>query len=370
MALNDSILLLTDEMEPGGVARHVADIANGLVERGIVPVVAASDGPFRSRLRAEVEFIDLPLFSGLDRRKRLLGFLGSYRMLARVIRQKNIRLVHSHKRYTDILGRMLARRRSLPHVSTCHNTFATLKQFSVFGDVTIACSKSAEQMLITDFRIRPEKLVQIYSGIHPFREFTGDEKKRVRQELHIAEGKKIVASVGQLIASKDRSALICAIGNLQKRRRLDNIIFTILGDGEQKETLNQLVKQEGVRESVIFLPGTYSVEALFNVADFMVLSSKQEGLPYVLLEAASLGKPHIATDVGGVSEFVSHEETGLLVPHGSPGQLADAIARLLNNGAEAIDLGRKAKEKFDHQFTFDRFIGRMVQFYEQYLQGR
>ena len=68
-----------------------------------------------------------------------------------------------------------------------------------------------------------------------------------------------------------------------------------------------------------------NAEALFNIADFMVLSSRREGLPYVLLEAASIGKPHIATDVGGVAEFITDGESGVIVPPGDPEKLADAI---------------------------------------------
>ena len=109
--------------------------------------------------------------------------------------------------------------------------------------------------------------------------------------------------------------------------------------------LEELVRNEAIQNNVMFLQGTYNVEALFNVADFMVLSSKQEGLPYVLMEAASIGKPHIATDVGGVSEFIIHGETGMLVPPSDPEKLADAIKDLLNNPETVERLGKKATRK-------------------------
>ena len=87
MCLSASILLLTDEMHPGGVARHVVDIANGLIEKGITPIVAANDGPFRHRLHKDITFVNLPLYSPRSGRKRVLGFIESYKILLPIIRE-------------------------------------------------------------------------------------------------------------------------------------------------------------------------------------------------------------------------------------------------------------------------------------------
>jgi|GEM_PF-1141196 len=365
-----NILLLTDEMGPGGVARHVVDLANGLVDKGIMPIVAANDGPFRGRLRKDIQFVNLPLYLPKSGRKRLLGFVDSYRILLSIIRREQVDLIHSHKRYTDVLGRVLARRMSLPHVSTCHNAFSSLKRFSVFGDMTIACSRAAEEMLIRDFGKAPGTVAQIYSGILPFRKFGKDERLRVLIDLKIPQGRQIVASAGQLIESKDRATLLRAVGILKRRGFVENVMFVVLGDGKQKTMLEELASKEGVQNHLMFLAGTFDVEALFNVADFMVLSSKREGLPYVLIEAASIGKPHIATDVGGVSEFVIPGETGILVPPNNPQKLGDAIQDLLQDPAKVEKLGNYAKEKFLQTFTYDRFIKQTMDVYKSHCANR
>ena len=367
--MNKSILLLTDEMNPGGVARHVVDLANGLVERGFQPIVAATDGPFRARLDEQIAFVNLPILARDGTHKSLIGFLASYRILNEVVRREKVTIIHSHKRYTDLLGRIVARRMSLSHISTCHNIFSSLKHVSFFGDTTIACSKVVQEMLIRDFGKKMQDVIQIYYGILPFREFNKKEKNQVFKALSISAGTKIIASVGQLIESKDRVTLVRAIGILRKRGEIDNVLFAILGDGEQKTMLEELVRNEAVHDHVMFLQGTSNVEALFNVADFMVLSSIREGLPYVILEAASIGKPHIATNVGGVSEFVIHGETGVLVPPNDPEKLADAIKDLLDNPEKVDLLGTSAREKFLQQFTYDKFIDRTGEVYKDYFTG-
>lgn len=366
--MKDSILLVTDELSPGGVARHVTDLANGLAEKGIRSIVAATDGPFRSRLHNEVRFVELPLLDPHSGRKRLSGFPSSYSILKKILRRESIALIHSHKRYTDALGRVLARRMSLPHISTCHNTFSSLKHFSSFGDTTIACSKAVQEMLIKEFKKDPETIKLIYSAIVPFKKYQEGEAKQILKNMFVSDGKRIVGSVGQLIAAKDRVTLMRAIGILRGRNVLDNVLFAILGEGEQKTMLEELILKEKIGDHVIFLHGLLDVEeALINASEFMVLSSRQEGLPYVLLEAASVGKPHIATDVGGVSEFVIHGRTGILVPPSDPERLANAIQSMLEKPETAKELGMNAREKYLQQFNYGRFIGQTLEVYRPYL---
>ena len=131
-----------------------------------------------------------------------------------------------------------------------------MKHVSFFGDTTIACSKAAQKMLIRDFRKDPKTVVQIYSGILPFREFDEDENSRALKELKIPIGKRVIASVGQLIESKDRATLVRTIGILKREGVIDNVIFAILGDGEQKSMLEGLVRNEDVQSNVMFIQST------------------------------------------------------------------------------------------------------------------
>ena len=361
------ILLVTDGMDPGGVERHVADLANGLLARGIVPVVAATGGPFCSRLRKEVKFLDLGLLEAGSANKRPLGFIRAFRTLFSEVRNDGIALVHSHKRYSDLLARGVARLAGIPHVSTCHNVFTTRKPLSVFGDTTIACSDATATMLVSDFRKDPGTVRTIYYGIAPFSELSERRKMETREQLSVPPSFRVVASVGQFIPSKDRRTLVDAIGILKERRAIDRTLFCLVGDGMEKKEMMELVERFGLGEQVRFLGALYDVEALFNVADFMVLSSVREGLPYVLLEAASIGKPHIATNVGGVGEFILSGNTGILVPPKDPRALADAIAQLLSDQGMVRRLGAGAKARYEELFTFDRFVEETIGVYRRHI---
>ena len=157
---------------------------------------------------------------------------------------------------------------------------------------------------------------------------------------------------------------------LKDQRSISDIIFVFLGYGPQKNFLKKLVTKLELENSIIFVEGTFSVEALFNVSEFMILNSQLEGFPIVHLEAASLGKMHISTNVGGSPEFVENNITGLLVEPKNPKQLATSIAYLIDNPQEYIRMGKNAKTKYETYFTFDLMINKLFEVYRSIYSNR
>ena len=95
---------------------------------------------------------------------------------------------------------------------------------------------------------------------------------------------------------------------------------------------------------------------MLAAADVFVLPSLWEGLPYVLVEAAALGKPIVATDIDGVREVVRSGETGVLVPPRDPGRLAAALILLLRDQDLAGKLGERARRDIPPAFSLERMI--------------
>ena len=363
-----NILLLTDEMEPNGTSRHVVDLANGLVLSGSRVLVGAHDGPFRSFLDNEAAFIPLPLFKKRGTEKNISGFLSAAARLARRVRKSGIEIIHTHKRYTDILGRIVARLSGAVHLSTCHNTFSDLKQISVFGDFTIACSEEIRNTLIKEFGTDPARVATIYSGIHPFRRYSEEERAAALRRFELDRSQLVVGSIGHFTAAKDRANLVRAIAQIKEGMKERNAVLAIVGDGPEKKGIQTLIHDIGLSDIVRCYPGNTDVEALTNIADFFVLSSVQEGLPYVLLEAASLSRPHVATDVGGVGEFVLNGSTGILVPSRDPHALGDAIRNLLFHRETVHALGAKAYDRFVERHSFESFLTQTTSLYRQLLE--
>ena len=364
----EKVLLITDEMMPGGVAKHVTDLANELDRRGIGVTVAAADGPFRRRIKAHIPFISIPLIKIDDYRRTIPGFFKSYSTLQSLIRRDTFTLIHSHKRFSDLLGRILARQFSLPHVSTLHSAVEGFRRLSVFGDHTIACSRYGRELLINYFQKNEKDVSLIYNGINPLRKHSDIDTIQIRDGYGISQQKRIVAAVGRLDEPKDWITFLKAVRILKIRKDISDILFVILGEGTQKPNLLEKIKEFAIEENIIFLHQESNVEKLFTIAEFGVLSTKGEGgVPYVIIEAASVGKPSIATGVGGVTEFIMGNETGIVTAPHSAEQLSDAICFLLDNPPECRRLGEKAREKMEEHHSIESMGEKIIQVYQSCL---
>ncbi len=361
------ILLLTDELLPGGVSKYVVDLSNELVTDGHRITVAATEGPYVKKLDSRVSFLHIPLLRKNSYSKKITGFIRSFIILFIHLLNYNYDIIHSQKRYSDLLAFILSKIFHIKHISTCHNTFSDLKMFSVFGDITIAVSHSIRKQLIDIYNKKPEKVVVIYNYCAPFNEYTKDEKIEWKKKYLIAADTKVVASVGQLIPSKDRMTLLRAVEKVKQRTK-EKFVLLIVGDGHLKEQLDSYIQKHQLMNEVKILPGNTDVQMVFNIADFCVLSSVKEGFPYVILEAASIGKPHIATLVGGVIEFIEDEVTGLLVEPKNPEMLADAILRLIDDNDLRTKLGLQAYKKFYNEFSNrEQYLEKIIDVYTRKL---
>jgi len=368
------VLVLADDLLPGGIARHIADVANALVHTDITIFVSATPGKFLSRLDKEVPFLPLGLLTEDSFEKNLFGLLPSYFRLARLIKRERIEIIHSHKRYAHLLGTLLAKQFHIPHITSYHSDIVGKKWFTYFGDYTICCSNAVRELVVNQYGCKQENAKTIYYGIRPFRTHTEAEKEITLKNIGISDNKIIISSVGQFIPVKDKKSLILAVSELRKIRNISNLIFVLLGYGDQKQYLQNLVQDLNLRENIVFLDGLFDVESLFNVSEFMMLNSIREGFGIVLLEAASLGKVHIGTNVGGIPEFIENGKTGILVEKENPAQLAGAIHSFLEDPEKLKLMGREAKRKYETMFGFDHMIIQIVDVYrsiylENYKQG-
>ena len=127
--------------------------------------------------------------------------------------------------------------------------------------------------------------------------------------------------------------------------------LNLVGEGEERGDLEDVVGRFGLRDRVAFHGFRRDIFALMAHSDLLIMSSLHEGLPYTLLEAMSLGLPTLASDVGGLAEVLSHEETGLLVPVGDVDSLASALQRLGRDGELRSRLGANAAREQRRAYT-------------------
>jgi glycosyltransferase involved in cell wall biosynthesis len=187
-------------------------------------------------------------------------------------------------------------------------------------------------------------------------------RREAREELGIADDFLWLAA-GRLEPVKDYPSLLNAFARADRRAQL-----MILGAGPLESVLKQMAEALGIARRVRFAGFRTNVERWMQAADGIVLSSRYEGLPMVLLEAGACGVPAVATDVAGTREVILKEETGWLAAAGDPDGLATAMNRLMHTPAkQRRELGARARQHVVRNFSLDAVLDRWEALYSDLL---
>ena len=142
------------------------------------------------------------------------------------------------------------------------------------------------------------------------------------------------------------------------------------GDGPLLADLKSMANELGLAEKVNFLGFRADVVNCLNALDVFVMSSHHEGVPTVLLEAMGLGKPVVATAVGGIVEVLEGGRFGRTVPPGDPQALSDALLALLQNREIRLKLGREGRERIRQEFSAHLMGERVLDLYKEMMGQR
>jgi glycosyltransferase involved in cell wall biosynthesis len=176
-------------------------------------------------------------------------------------------------------------------------------------------------------------------------------KANLRKRLEISDDAPVVLSLGRLVEKKGISTLVKAIPIVKELQ--PKAMFIIAGDGTERDGLERLAERLGVNESIRFVgkvPWTNVAEYLNNCDIFCVPSIEDtegnlDGLPTSILEAMSMGKVVIASNVAGIPLVIKNEQTGILVKPGNPEQLGNTICSLLSNPIQMEYFGKNAQQR-------------------------
>jgi glycosyltransferase involved in cell wall biosynthesis len=146
-----------------------------------------------------------------------------------------------------------------------------------------------------------------------------------------------------------------------------NALFVLAGDGPERGKLEELANRLGIASRVVFLGERNDVPKLLVCCDVFVLPSMYEGLPVSVLEAMAVGRPVVATAVGGTDEVVEDGVTGILVPPREPAKLAAEITRVCDDRALADSLSAAGKRRVRESFSSSSMVSGVLDVYEQLI---
>lgn len=347
---------------------HVTGVLHfGGKENGIVNLVNALDPDvFENHIFTFVK--DGPLTARIDPNRCRVVELGDklggdYRLyfkLAQQFRRHRIHIAHTHSWATLLEGVIGAKMALVPIV--IHGEHGTIKadtnahiyvQRVVWriADRVLSVSEELRERLCRSIGFPKERIDVIANGVDLIGSRPLQSDIDLRATLGLPPKAFVFGAVGRLVPVKGYPVLLKACR--QVFRDIPEAYLLIAGAGPLRHELDQMAKDYRIAERVKFLGWQPDVQAVLRALDLFVLASHSEGMSNTILEAMASGLPVVATNVGGNPELVIPGDTGLLVPHGDPSALAEALIGLMRDPASRSRMGRRSRQRALENFSME-----------------
>jgi len=298
--------------------------------------------------------------------------------LIRIFREERPHIVHTHTSKSGILGRWAALVAGVPviiHTPHGHvfwgyfnewktKIFVFLERLTAkITDRIITLTKQEKNDHVRYHIAHENKFTVVHSGVELSRfSHVRVDVAEMKTRLGIPERTFVVGTVGRLTAIKGHKYLIEAARKILQK--IPDTAFVFLGDGELTNELKMQAASAGISDKVIFLGWRSDVAEVMSTFDLFILPSLNEGMGKVLVEAMAMGKPIIASDVGGISDLVTDGKNGLLVPPMNSDALANGIEALVKNHQTRMTMGEEGK-KLSQEYDVSSMISKIDGLYLQ-----
>jgi glycosyltransferase involved in cell wall biosynthesis len=365
------IILLTTRLNLGGVGVYTSSLARSLKAKGINVTIASSGGALLDEIEdCDIEHINLPIDTSAEVGPHILI---SYFKLSKVIKERNIQVVHAQTRVSQVIAHYLAKRNKISFISTCHGFFKPRfirRKFPCWGERVIAISDAVKTHLINDMDVPEKDIRVIYNGIDIdrfSRVYSDQEKKRLRKEYGLRDAKTI-GIIARLSDVKGHPYLFRAFKELLKSD--PTLQLFVVGDGPShyRVYLEGLVHDLKIGDNVIFHGSCRDTSKPLSLIDIFCLPSIQEGLGLAILEAMAMGIPVVASDVGGISTLVKDKQNGLLVPPRDEKALAGAVLKILSDTPPAKTMGILSKQMVKDKFSLEKMADEVIKVYQEVIK--
>ncbi len=319
----------------------------------------------------------------------------SYTKICNIIKDFRPHIVHTHAAKAGTLGRLAGYACKVPvvlhtfHGHVFHSYFGKAKT-ELFIKIErylakrctriIAISEIQKKELTDVYRIcHEDKVVVIPLGfdLDKFSENRKEKRERFRKEFLLDEDEVAVGIIGRLVPIKNHSLFVDAFFRL-KTASSKKIKAFIIGDGEERQNLEQLLTQKGlsftdfkskpIKADVTFTSWRRDIDVVMTGLDIITLTSDNEGTPVSLIEAQAAGKPIATTNAGGVCDTVKPGFSAFVTPPGDAESLAHNLLQL----SESLDLrekmGLEGMNFVSQKFHYQRLVEEMRNLYKTLLE--
>ena len=357
-----------------GVSKVVTQLALGLKERGIDNFVVSKRLRDELDLDPEISAVEIDI-SGRKRLRNLYLARKTFSILFK--RRDEYDIIHSHSPHlSPMMAALAGKIIRKPVITTIHGKFPKSKSllrgilFKVIMKTTFRFSD-----MVTFVNEEARELYRVPSGIiiengvdTVFFSPNNELRRETRADLGISDNDIVFIYVGRLSKDKGIYELLESFARARtKTKKALKLIF--VGEGE-KEGISAKARELNIARDVRLIGVKEDVRPYYCAADIFVLFSSHEGLPLVLLEAASCGLAIVSTAVGGVPSLITDRENGLLLDYGDTDILAGKLLSLAEDESLRQHLGKNARNSIVEEYTIENTIDRYVELYKKIVKEK
>lgn len=372
---NYTVLLVTMELNIGGVETHIVELAKELAKEGLRVFVASNGGVYVKELAAAgVEHIWAPLHN-----KRPDNVLKSYRILKRAITEHKVDVVHAHARIPGFICGRLHKKMRFPFVTTAHWVFRTshgLKYITDWGQKTLAVSEDIKQYLIDNYQLLPQNISLTINGIDTDKFSPDIDTEDVRREFDLSGTKNRIVYCSRMDADRSAAAFMLLEAALELDEAIENLEIVIVGGGNTYDKLlaeADAVNQKAGRRLVI------CTGARTDVNKFVALGTVFVGVSRAALEAMAAQKPVVVAGNEGYIGLFGPDKlnVGIATNFCCRGCEKTSKELLLSDLKEVFamteqqraSLGAFSRKTVEEHYSVKTMAGQNLRMYESVLKG-
>lgn len=360
-----SILYLNHAAYIGGAEVALLNLLTYLDRKTYSPIAFVPEGELAAAIRKlDIRCVPIPSLAGLNRYNLPRFVYGLARLMKSAIREQPA-LIHANTNFASEYAGLLAKWLKIPTIGHIRDIepLGRMGQYTIRQNTRLIAISDAVTRYLIEEHIPETQIVRIYDGVD------------LRQYVPISQPpppeRFIIGIIGQIGTRKGHVYLLEAVKRLLPHH--PNLHVWIIGKEPQHsaeqyaEQLQHIVEHTGMRQQVEFLGFRTDIPAILAQIDVLALPSLQEPFGKIVIEAMAMGKPVVASRVGGVPEIVEDGVTGILIPPADAAALASALRKLIANRDTRETMGREGRQRVEKLFSLEENVRQTEHLYEHFL---
>ncbi len=291
--------------------------------------------------------------------KNIVRLLKDYVEFKRIVSENKIDIIHTHHRYPELISFLIAKSANVKTVTTAHSFVNGFYYLSFKSDKIIAVSNAIKNYIVENYPVSPERIITSYN----FLDYKiGDAENFVRKKFGVGKNSFVFLFAGRINKIKGIDLLIEAFRKIIADG-IDAYLFVI--GTEFDETYERLDIESD--EKIIRVDAVEDLSPFYQESDAVVLPSREDPFPFVMLEAGYFSKIFIGAKVGGIAEFIEDEKNGLLFKKENGKELYEKMKKTVLRKDELKSLGKNLHNKVKELTDKENYFSKLEQIYMSLL---